>query len=303
MSFWSKLFGAKHSGNSASARAEQRLSLRSPAHPAHALALEADSATDDQARLELIDRALALSPEEPHLLYAQACALERRDAHSKGPGGQIENFGKLHPSFFDIAMRRKNFGFVHPFPADWENVFDFESWSETCLELKGPMWGRFANQRHVQIVRHCLVPTIAIVSGAGKDVCARVKKMRWELRWASTPHGKMAVHYFLMDCGNNDTRKNEAFLPHGVSNPPHATDGFFLLQRLAQSEDCFLVLVEGDGTVHRNERFLFPESLKRTLRDSAKELDRTGPTPNPVELINRAGKWYKDHTDFDSIRF
>jgi hypothetical protein len=105
-----------------------------------------------------------------------------------------------------------------------------------------------------------------------------------------------------MDCGN-ETRKAEDFLPYGLSNPTRWTDGFCLLQRLAHSDGCFLVLADSDGQAHRNEWFMFPESLKRILRVVKNELDATGPARNPVELIQKAGKWYMDHTDFDSIEF
>jgi hypothetical protein len=127
--------------------------------------------------------------------------------------------------------------------------------------------------------------------------------MRWELRWARTPQGTIAVHYLVMDWGKHETKRNEAFLPHGVSNPPSAMDGYCLLQRLAQSDSCFLVLADGRGRVHRNELFVFPESLKRTLTDVKKQLDAGGPARNPAELVSKAGKWYMDNTDLRSIKF
>ena len=107
----------------------------------------------------------------------------------------------------------------------------------------------------------------------------------------------------FMDCGRNGTRRNENFLPHGISNPPSASDGYCLLQRLAQCEQCFLVLADNTGRVHRNEHFEFPESLKHTLRDVKKQLDTTGPVFNPAELAGKAGKWHMDHTDLKSITF
>jgi len=65
-------------------REEGGVRLRSPAHPAHALAVEADAfydaSSDDHEMIyrklvELIDRGLARSPDDADLIYAKACAL------------------------------------------------------------------------------------------------------------------------------------------------------------------------------------------------------------------------------------
>ena len=212
-------------------------------------------------------------------------------------------FGQLHPSHFDIAMKGKKFGFNRPSPDNWEYLFDLESWSATDTKLKGLMSSRLRQEKNTQLVHFCLIPTVAMVYECEKSISDRIQRMRWELRWAWTPKGTIAVHYLIMDCGKHGTIRNEAFLPHGVSNPPSARDGYCLLQRLAQSDHCFLVLAGGNGEVNRNELFEFPDAVKRTLRQVKKELDSAGPARNPAELMSGAGKWYMDKTDLKSIQF
>lgn len=303
MSLWKKFFGSKGSSSESPSRAaaESRTtqpSICCPSHPAHALALEADN-LEGQERVQMIDRALALSPQDVDLLYAKACALDEVSGDHK----QVAQFGKLHPSHFDTAMKGKNFGFNRPLPDNWECLFDLGSWSATDTELKGLMSSRLSQEKNTQLVRFCLVPTVAMVYGCEKSVSDQINRMRWELRWAKTPKGTIAVHYLIMDCGKNGTLRNEAFLPHGVSNPPSARDGYYLLQRLGQSDHCFLVLADGSGQVSRNEFFEFPDAVKRTLREVKKELDSAGPARNPAELMRTAGKWYMDNTDLKSIKF
>jgi hypothetical protein len=303
MGFLKRMFGGgKKEGSEAGAR---HTPLRSPAHSAHALALEADDLTGKDL-VEKIDQALALAPQDADLLYAKASALSPGFFHAPELGNDakhaIEQLKKLHADHFYIQMRERNFGFARPSPENWDNLFYSTSWSEKSTSLKGLMSSELRADRHVQIVRHCLTPTVAVVWYADKSICDKVIRMRWELRWARTPHGNIAVHYLVMDCGNNDCLRNEGFLPHGVSNPPHAIDGYSLLQLLAQSDHCFLVLSDDEHRVHRNELFVFPESLKRTLKDVKKQLDKIGPC-NPRELSGKAGKWYMDNTDIKSIQF
>jgi hypothetical protein len=164
------------------------------------------------------------------------------------------------------------------------------------------MWSRFDQEQNVQIVRHCLVPSVAIVCGSDEEFCSRINRMRWELRWAATPHGKIAVHYLVMDWGRNESKRIEKFLPHTVSNPPSPRNGYCLLQRLAVTNSCFLVLSDGKGKVLRNELFQFPDSLKRTLKDVKLILDKGGPC-QPGSSMELATRWYMDHTDFNSIKF
>src|ERR1039458_3973761 len=273
--------------------------LRSSAHPAHALAHEAE-ALEGKKRVEMIDRALALSPQDADLLYAKACALD--ESFLKNGANQVmEQLAKLHPNYFDIAMKEKNF-FKRPLPEDWLGGASFESWSEDSTKLEGLMQSRLDQSQHVQIVSHCLTPTIAMVYGADSERAELIKRMRWELRWAKTPYGNIAVHYLIIDLGNNETVSNEAFLPHSLSNPPFVRDSYCLLQRLAQSDHCFLVLADSSSNVLRNELFEFPESLQRTLIDVKNQLDKIGPC-DPLASMNKTEKWYMDNTDTKSIKF
>jgi hypothetical protein len=141
MSFWQKLFGGKGQPTAPSAQSSRpaapeqvrQPSICSSAHPAHALALEADTLKGEE-RIEVIDGDLALSPQDVDLLYAKACALDEISGSGEfisDNSGHVKQFGKLHPSHFDIAMKGKNFGFNRPSPEAWENVFYFNSWSET----------------------------------------------------------------------------------------------------------------------------------------------------------------------------
>ena len=105
------------------------VSIRSLTHPAHTLALEAenfyDASSDEhhvkyRKLVELIDRALAVSPQDADLLYAKASALDELPHES----GHVEQFGDRHPGYFDIVMRGFRPNFRRPLPENWEGLFD-----------------------------------------------------------------------------------------------------------------------------------------------------------------------------------
>jgi hypothetical protein len=310
MSFWKSLFGGNaRATNSTTAvvqpSSSHPVSLRSPDHPAHALALEGDS-TERAELVQIIDRALILAPNDENLLYARASALNG-DEFFYGPNldaqtkTAIEQLAKVNPEHFYVRARRLSGGFARPMDENWENLLYFTHWTTTDRSLKGLMPSRLSQEKHVQIVRNCLTPTVAVVWGADRSISEKVRRMRWELRWVKTPHGMVAAHYLIMDCGD-DTLRNEGFLPHSISNPPSPMDGYSLLQLLAQSNDCFLVLCDGSDDVFRNELFSFPESLKRTLQTMKSQLNQIGPC-KPSDPMDRATKWYMDNTNIKSINF
>ncbi len=282
------------------AKGSGEASLRSAEHPAHDLALKADLAQDDRERLELIEQALRLAPQDTHLLYARACALDLAAGKTNEAGGNVHRFGNQYPHFFDVAMR-KAFKFSTPLPGDWENLFDLDPWSDKSTDLTSRMQGRLGSSKHLQLVRHCLTPAIAIVFPYGKnssgfDVAELRNKIRFDLRWTKTPYGKVAAIYLI---GENNCFKSEGILPSAISNPLSLRDGYFLLRRLSVAGDCFLVIADGEGKARRNENFAFPEPILNRLSAMRRDLE-AGETTSPSSFP-QAMKWYMDNTDFDSI--
>jgi hypothetical protein len=283
--------------------------LRSSLHPAHAIALEADALADQRDRsnsalVEFVDQALVLAPNDADLLYAKACAVSDSGGFLSEKGAQVmKELRALYPNHIDASLTGKNFAFNRPLPPQWEGVFYFSAWSQGSRELKGLMESRLIQGQHLQLVRHCLVSSIAVVWGADKAFCDRIRRMRWELRWAKTPYGNVAAHYVVMDWGDGESRRNEAFIPHSISNPPSPRDGYCLLQRLAQLDHCFLVLCDDEENVLRNEIYEFPAAVKRTLREVKRELDAAGPVYPLDASPGKAQRWYMDNTDVKSIKF
>jgi hypothetical protein len=261
-------------------------------------------AEDRAERLELIEKALAVAPADVHLLYAKACAIDDVEVRSGRPVTNVERFGKLHPSHFDVSMRTA-FRFKRPLEGNWQSLFEFDPWSKESTQLTRWMGSRLDSEMRAQIVRHCLTPAIAIVwrygrNRSGADVADKSNRLRWEVRWARTPYGKIAAHYVIAE---NGCFTQEAFLPPAISNPLSARDGYCILRRLALVEDCFIIIADKDGKVCRNEVFVFPQAVRDVLSEIERDL-AAGEVFNPlVQPLDQATKWYMDHTDFDSIVF
>lgn len=257
--------------------------------------LQTTSATQGDMRqlVELIDKVIAESPPSADLLYAKASAYYLGLLGKEGQEVR-ERVLALEANHLDARMKRDHFD-------SWQHVFHFPSWTENRTSLHTVMQGDLEQGRYVQVVRDGLKLGIAVVF-PDKGFAHRIKRARWQLMWVKTPHGPVAMHYLVMDWGGGDTRREEACVPHAVSKDPTVQDGFWLLQRLARMDGCFLVLADGNR-VTRNERFVFPPEMKRTLSEMGKDLDRIGPANSAAEVIRTAAQWHMDHFPLESINF
>jgi hypothetical protein len=274
----------------AEAFAESRIKLQ---YSKEGTTITSATRADATALAGLIDKALLALPQSADLFYAKASAYyagaliesaeqERRKALS------------ANPEHFDATMIGTHLN-------TWEHLFQFPAWSEEKTTLPEVTMGRLGKNMTVQVVRDNLKAAILVIF-QDQGFSAQVRRMRWEFKWVETPHGFIAAHYLVLDCGPDDTRGMEALLPHaGSTESPSPWHGYWLLQRLAGLEDCFLTLADGNRVV-RNKRFTFPRSLQDTMRKMRNQLDRTGPISQSSEA-RPAAEWHMQHFDVDGIRF
>ncbi|MFZ1010112.1 MAG: hypothetical protein WAN65_24960, partial [Candidatus Sulfotelmatobacter sp.] len=168
------------------------ISLRMEAHPAHGLVKQLEEfkirqgeceEADRREYLALLDQAIALAPDDVDLLYAKACMDRKNEVK------HLEQLRRLHPDHLDTIMTRGEHPRWHnrPLPADWEGLYQFPGWSQGSAELKGFMLQRVAKSRHVQIVRHQLGLTLAMVYGSeDEDYFAKIGRLRWDLKCLSS---------------------------------------------------------------------------------------------------------------------
>ena len=149
----------------------------------------------------------------------------------------------------------------------------------------------------VQVVRDHLKGAIAVVVPEKMLNLAGCSRMRWELRWESTPNGKVAAHYLFLDNG----RFAEFFIPPMGEGDPKINNNYWLLRRMANERFCFITIFRGRSVI-RNERYLFPPALLKTLSQMGSDLTETGPATS-MPKFQTAAQWYMQNSDEGSLRY
>jgi hypothetical protein len=307
MSFWKKLFGMHTS--------QQVAMLYSKDHPAAEEIAEAEKVAAetidnkvyggetstsfgtmtsfnsvDYFRIKtILDRALEKCPSDPDLVYARSSlhylALQGEDGMK-----DREKCLSLAPNHFDARMKTDHFN-------SWDTIFHIPRWDELQTTLPDLMMKHIEMDHMVQVVRDHLKGAIAVVVPESRIKLAGSSRMRWELRWESTPKGKVAAHYLFLDNG----QFQEFFIPHLAEEEPKINSNYWLLRRLANERFCFIVINRGRSVI-RNERYLFPLALVKTLSRMGSDLAANGPVPS-LSQFQMAAQWYMQNSDESSLKY
>lgn len=244
--------------------------------------------------VDAINRALESSPSNGDLLVAKYAALALSWNAAEAPG-TLRHALDSNPEHFDAKM-------LQDYSDSWQHLFHFPSWSEEKTRLPEPMVEWLHLQQSVQVVRDGLSLSIAIVNPASIDGFPKnIRRSAWKLNWSRTPHGPIAFHYAMLDCGGGDIRKQESGLPHIADSKPTVRSGYWLLRRLPHIRSCFIIFANGSKVLY-NERYKLPSSMKNELIRMDYDLKRSGPISSAAEC-QPAAQWYMQNVDFESIGF
>jgi hypothetical protein len=301
-------------GDNASSRSTQPMPLYSAKHPAADEISEAEKAaseilvsnviseTSGYAITErsinspeyfhiksILDNALQKCPDDPELIYARS-SLHYWYLQGEDGMKDRENCLSLNPNHFDARMKGAHF-------KSWETVFHFPQWDEHHKVLPDAIIKSVESGSRLQLVRDHLRGAIALIVPENLISLDGCSKMRWELRWNSTPEGNIAAHYLFLDNG----QFGEFFVPHLAEEEPTMNANYWLLRRLANEQYCFIVICRGN-TVIRNERYLFPSKLMKTLSKMESDLIKTGPISSLAQS-QEAAQWYMKNSDENTLKY
>ncbi|HEY5593050.1 MAG TPA: hypothetical protein VIK55_18800 [Paludibacter sp.] len=240
--------------------------------------------------VNLFDQAVAKAPEDPDLLYARASL---HYFHMQGKDGQVDRNRvlELSPTHFDASMSKEYF-------KSWDSLLKLPGWNETKTTLPDFIAKHVQLGHLAQLVRDHLRGAIAIVvqenPNIGLDGCS---KIRWDLKWVNTPHGKVAAHYLFL----NNGKFQEMFIPHLAEDEPTINGNYWLLKRLAAEKYCFIVIVRGTKVIW-NERYFFPSELLKTLKQLEKDLKTDGAISSMTKF-QTATQWYMNNSDVSTLKF
>ncbi len=247
--------------------------------------------------VEILDRALALSPADTDLLIAKSDALAL-GLQFKAAEDILDDLLARNPENFEARTRKEHW-------RQWSEIFTLPQWSEASTALSSAMVDDLALARSVQVVRVGVKPAVAIVrpvhAGDMAPGLGNQTRSMWEPVWSQTPAGSIFAHYVIVEDEPSDPYRAEGFLPLYPPQQALRAAGYWLVKQLANADGCFIVLADGSRVLH-NRWFAFPPQVKAHLVAMATELDTTSPAPDPA-AFQQAGQWHSNTFDMDQIAF
>ncbi len=246
--------------------------------------------------LEIIDRILQLSPDNPNFLFAKAetHSLLRDDETGQRLRRQVL---KLNPDHFDASMREQYF-------KNWENIFTYPGWNINTAKMLTVMQSvQRTGGQFVQIVRDGLSLTLAILLQVNRNNFPQeIVDARWKPLWVDTPYGPIFVHYIMFKLPNGKIYRQEYSLsPYPLPNI-NQRQGNWLIRRFCEVDSIFLVVNDNDDVIF-NFRFTYPKSVRATLESVKQKLEHTTLVENHSAHLQKAMQWYMQNSDIEKIPY
>ena len=291
------------------------LRLADPAHPARIQLAVAARIIDPYVRVELagertamnfsapagempralssLDEAMRIVPEDMDLHVAKAGILHA-SAQFKSAEDELDYvLGKM-PDHFEAKMWKTHW-------ESWSDALRFPGWDEQQSMLHPVMAAHLRLNHLVQVVRDGLQKTLAIVANVqGPPFDNRTQvKVEWIL--SKTPYGPLVAYYLQLIEPMGEPSTMEAFVPIFQPSLYSPMEGYFLMQQLAFTPYCFVVLASGN-TVTLNRRLVFGPRSAQKIRDIAGQAASTQSYLSQPDFKN-AMQWHMNNFDMDRLTF
>jgi hypothetical protein len=239
-----------------------------------------------------IDEALAVSVSDLDLLVAKACVLFVA-GQFKTAEEVVDSVLAKDPNNFEAKSWKNHW-------RTWLNAFRVPSWSEQQTSLHPVMASQLRSGLALQVVRDGLQKTLAIVTGIQGPPLNKQTRIQAEWILSQTPSGPLIAYYVNVVEPGQKPNVMEAFLP--VFEPKESPlEGYFLIQQLAFTPYCYVVLVSGNQLA-LNRKLVFGPKTTQKVRDIAARLTSTR-SYLPQSQFQSAAQWHMNHFDMDSVKF
>jgi len=243
--------------------------------------------------LSKLEHSIARCPDDPDLLVAKACILTA--AARPEAVGEVLDLALSRDSTHFESLTWKNH------PATWANALRFPKWDKKSSSFHPVMAAHLALGHRVQVVRNGLQKTLAIVAqvqGPPFDPRTQVK-VEWRL--SETPKGPLVAYYLKIIEPTGEPSVMEAFLPGFQPTLFSPLEGYFLVQQLAFTPYCFVVLVSGNDVI-LNRRIIFEDQAVQQVRDVASRL-ASAQSYLPEDQFQSAMQWHMNNFDVKTLAF
>ena len=243
--------------------------------------------------LSSLDEAITMCPGDMDLLVAKACVLHA-SAQFKSAEEVLDVVLSKVPDHFEAKMWKKHW-------ETWSDALRFPKWDERLSSLHPVMASHLRLDHRVQVVRDGMQKTLAIVTGVqGPPFDNRMQvKVEWVL--SQTPYGPLVAYYTKIIEPSGEPSTMEAFLPIFEPTLFSPLEGYFLVQQLAFTPHCFVVLVSGTSATI-NRRIVFGQKTFQKLRDMVSLLTSTQ-SYLPQQQFKSAMQWHMNNFDMKQLTF
>jgi tetratricopeptide (TPR) repeat protein len=243
--------------------------------------------------ISIIDEAISLYKDDVDLLIAKANILNASAQFESSEKMLDEVLGKV-PDHFEAKMWKNH-------RETWSNAIRFPHWKEQSSILHPVMEFHLKCDHRVQIVRDGIQKTVAIVTlvqGPPFDKNTQIK-VEWIL--SKTPYGPLVAYYLRIIEPTAEPSTMEAFL--SIFRPSLFTpmEGLFLVQQLAFTPYCFVVLV-GEKNIMLNRKIIFSQMTIDKIREIASQLN-TDQSYLPQDQFKNAMQWHMNNFDMNKLKF
>lgn len=184
---------------------------------------------------------------------------------------------------------------------EWPLVFDLPEWNESMTSVEGLYRSRLGPLEpsgvRIYLARHGITPACVVVQsieGLKFDRGIRPEmESRLEIKVVETPHGPVAAYYVVLVDDPSSPFRREAFLNLSVDGAREPFAGFWLLRRLAEQGEYFVVFADGSKVLY-NKRHQLKERPAADVNRIAASKPRLSP-----EQYMAAMKWFMDHVPMD----
>jgi len=243
--------------------------------------------------LSLLGSAITLCPDDMDLLVAKANLLHASAQFASAEKVLDEVLSKA-PNYFEAQMWKSHW-------EAWSNALRFPRWDERLSSLHPVMAFHLRYDHRVQVVRDGLQKTLAIVTGVQGPPFDSHTQVGIEWVLSKTPYGPLFAYYVRINEPSEEPSSMEAFLPIFQPNLFSPMEGYFLVQQLAFTPYCFVVLVSGDSVL-LNRRVVLSQNAAEKVRGMAAHL-ASGQSYLPQHEFRSALKWHMDHFDMSQLTF
>lgn len=291
------------------------LRLADPAHPTHKQLKQAVKIIDQYVQIEVtgnrsamkvsastgkmekavssLDEAIAICPDDMDLLIAKACIL-RASTQFKTAEEVIDLVLSKVPDHFEATMWKNHWEV-------WGDALGFPKWDERLSSLHPAIAAHLKHDHRVQVVRDGMQKTLAIVTEVvGPPFDSRTQiKVEWIL--SKTPYGPLVAYYLKIIEPSGEPSTMEAFLPIFQPILFSPMEGYFLVQQLAFTPYCFVVLVSGN-TVLLNRIIVLEQNTIHKVREIASQLV-SAQSYLPQQQFDSAVQWHMNNFDLTQLKF